>query len=150
MTTAVVVSLGILALITYVMYANKHTKNLMHIGLAASQAYLYHGSNECRLAALTTKSILAAPLGKKMIYYVESVSCPLEGADRSEFEARKKDLVHSLLMQESGVAASAKRKTELDGISPDWHRAIAKADRTIAERLFAEGASRHAGEHATR
>lgn len=150
MTIAIIVSLVVLALTAYAIHANTHAKNLMHIGLAASQGYLYHGGAECRLAALTAKSVLAQPLGQKMLYYVESIVCPQEGIGREDFESRKTELLHSLAQQESGVTASVKRKGELNMVSPDWHRAISRADRPLAERLFAIGVACNEGKGAVR
>lgn len=150
MTIAIVVFLVVLALTAYVIHANTHAKNLMHIGLAASQGYLYHGEAECRLAALTAKSVLAQPLGQKMLYYVESITCPQEGTSQADFDSRKTELLHSLALQESGVAASVKRKGELNTVSPDWHRAISRADRPLAERLFAKGAACQEGKGSVR
>ncbi len=113
MAIAIIVLLVVVALFAYLIHANKHAKNLMHIGLAAAQGYLYHGIHECRLAALTAKSVLAQPLGQKMMCYVDAIACPQDGTNRANFETRKKELLHELAMQGSSVAAFDKEEERI-------------------------------------
>lgn len=143
MTTGIAVILILSGVIAYFVYATKHGKNVMHVGLAASQAYLYYGSNECKLAALTTKAVLAKPLGEKMLFYISAIDCPKDSIDMTDFEARKRDLFQVLAKQESSLAASLERKKELASVSPNWLRAISGARRPLADKLFAEQVARH-------
>lgn len=129
----------ILLVVWYIRYTNRYAKRLIEIGLTAAQTYAYYGDAASRKAYITTCASMSKPHKAKLLdetNLILDVAPENDSFDKTSVTTRIKEIIAEAYNDDSGIKASAKHKEELESLSSEWLRAIAKCNLELANEIF--------------
>ena len=140
MDTYLIIGAAIILLVVwYNRYTNRYAKRLIEIGLTAAQTYAYYGDTASRKAYITTCASMSKPHKAKLLdatNLISDVTPANDSFDKTSANSRIKEIIAEAYNDDSGIKASAKHKEELETLSPEWLRAIAKCNLELANDIF--------------